>query len=116
LHELPVVQSLFDLCIRHAYANDASRVISVTLRVGEASDLQDEWIQRYFDYVSKGTMAEGAKLIIERVPLVVRCKQCSEDFQVNLREVQRVLCPRCNETKFEYVSGREYRLEHMEIV
>ncbi len=116
MHELPVIQSLFDLCVRHANANNAKGIISVTLQIGEASDLQEEWIQRYFDYLSKGTMAEGASLIIERVPLVVRCRECSEEFHVDLRKSKRVLCPECGGTKFEYVSGREYQVDRMEII
>lgn len=116
MHELPVIESLFDLCMRHASTNNASKVVSVTLRIGEASDLQDEWIQRYFDYLCKDTIIAGAKLIIDRVPLMVRCKECSEEFHVDLRKVQQVLCPKCGEMKFEYVSGREYSVDSMEIV
>lgn len=116
MHELPVIQSLFELCLKHANANNATRVVSVTLRIGEASDLQDEWIQRYFDYLCKETVAEGAKLIINRVPLMVRCKECSEEFHVDLRKTRKVTCPKCRQIKFEYVSGREYSVDSMEIV
>jgi len=116
LHELPVIQSLFEICMRHARANNANKVVSVTLKIGEASDLQDEWIQRYFDYLCKETILEGAKLIINRVPLMIRCKECSEEFHVDLRKTQQVLCPKCGGTKFEYVSGREYSVDSIEIV
>jgi hydrogenase nickel incorporation protein HypA/HybF len=116
LHELPVIQSVLDLCIKHANAHDARKVISVTLRVGAASDLQEEWVQRYFDYLSKGTMAQGATLIIERVPVVLRCKHCTREFPANLRDAQKISCPQCHATEFEYVSGREYRVERMEVV
>jgi len=116
LHELPVIESLFNVCMRHASSNNASKVISVTLKIGEASDLQEEWIQGYFDYLCKDTIAAEAKLIIERVPLMVRCKECSEEFHVDLRKSRQVLCPKCGGTKFEYVSGREYSVDSMEIV
>jgi hydrogenase nickel incorporation protein HypA/HybF len=115
MHELPIIKSIFDICMKHAKANDASRIFSVTLKVGDATDLQDEWIQRYFDYLCKGTMAEGAKLTIERVPFVIRCKKCSESFQVNIREQRQVECPKCKGKDFAYVSGREYRVENMEV-
>ena len=116
MHELPVVQSLFDICVKHATANNVTRIIAVNLKVGEVSDLQDEWIQRYFDFLSKGTIVEGAKLKIERVPLVVRCKKCAETFHVNIRERQKVECPKCGGTEFAYVSGREYTVDSMEVV
>jgi len=116
MHELPIVKSIFDICIKHATANNANKILSVTLKVGEISDLQDQWIQRYFDFLSKGTIVEGAKLIIKRVPLVMRCKLCSESFQVNINERKQVECPRCKGTKLAYVSGREYIVENLEIV
>ncbi len=116
MHELPIVQSMFDICMRHATANGAKKIIAVNLKVGEASDLQDEWIQRYFDFVARGTVAEGARLRIERVPLMVRCQKCSEVFPVDLRRGGKVECPGCRATEFAYVSGREYTVDSMEVV
>jgi hydrogenase nickel incorporation protein HypA/HybF len=116
MHELPIVKSIFDICVKHATANNAKKILSVTLKVGEISDLQDQWIQRYFDFLSKGTIVEGAKLIIKRVPLVMRCKQCSESFQVNIKEGRQVECPKCMGNKLAYVSGKEYIVESLEIV
>jgi len=116
MHELPIVKSIFDLCVKHATANNVKRIIAVNLKVGEVSDLQDEWIQRYFDFLSKGTIVEGAKLKIERVPLVVRCNKCAESFHVNIRDSKKVDCPKCQGTEFSYVSGREYTVDSMEVV
>ena len=116
MHELPVIQSLFDICLKHARSNKARRILSVTLKIGEASDLQEEWIQRYYEFLCKDTIAEGSKLVIERVPLFVRCKNCEEEFHVDLRREKNVQCPKCGGTSFGYVSGREYSVESMEIV
>ena len=116
MHELPIVQSMFDICLRHAKANNVQKVISVNLKVGEVSDLQDEWIQRYFDFLARGTIVEGARLRIERVPLVVRCQKCSESFPVDIRQGGTVACPKCQATELAYVSGREYTVDSMEVV
>ena len=115
MHELPIVQSMFDICVKHAMANNVKKVIAINLKVGEVSDLQDEWIQRYFDFLAKGTVVEGARLKIERVPLVVRCKKCAESLHVNMRERQKVECPKCQAADFAYVSGREYTVDSMEV-
>jgi len=116
MHELPIVQSIFDICVKHATVNKVKKIIAVNLKVGEVSDLQDEWIQRYFDFLSKGTIVQGARLNIERVPLVVRCKKCAESFRVDLRDGRKVECPKCRATEFAYVSGREYTVDSMEVV
>ena len=31
--------------------------MEIHLQIGEITDFDDEWIQRYFDFVSKGTIA-----------------------------------------------------------
>ncbi len=116
MHELPIVKSMFDICMRHATANSVKKIIAVNLKVGEVSDLQDEWIQRYFDFLARGTIVEGARLKIERVPLVVRCQKCSESFAVDIRQGKTVECPKCQATEFAYVSGREYTVDSLEVV
>ena len=116
MHELGVIERLFDICTRNAEANNATKIISVLLKIGEGSDLQEEWIQRYFDYLCEGTIAEGAKLVIERTPLIVKCKECSEEFHVDLRKTEKAVCPKCGGTKFELISGREYMVENIEII
>ncbi|MRR14425.1 hydrogenase maturation nickel metallochaperone HypA [archaeon] len=114
MHELPVTQGILDVVIRHAHMNRVTKVHAISLAIGEMSDLQDEWIQRYFDYISKGTIAEGARLVIERVTVVFRCKGCSEDFQVDIRKMKEIVCPGCGKNDFELVSGREYYIRNME--
>jgi hydrogenase nickel incorporation protein HypA/HybF len=116
MHELPVMKSVLDICLRHAARNNAKKIISVKLKVGELSDLQDNWMQRYFDHLSKGTPAEEARLLIERMPLIMHCSLCSDSFPVNLREDEDIRCPRCGSEELTYVSGREYRVESMEVV
>ena len=47
---------------------------------------------------------------------LMRCRDCSEEFHVDLRNSQKVLCPQCRGTRFEYVSGREYEVDSIQIV
>ena len=60
MHELPVTESILNIVLTHAKRNRARKVISIHLKIGELSDLENEWVQRYFDYLSKDTIAEGA--------------------------------------------------------
>ena len=116
MHELPVTESILSIVVKHAEKHRVKRVVTVSLRIGELSDLEDEWIQRYFDYLSKGTIAEGAKLAIERSPVVLRCGDCGESFHVNFREVKEVICPQCSGKKSSLVSGREYFIKDIAVM
>lgn len=116
MHELQVTERILDVVLEHARANDARKVVVVHLRVGELSDLEDEWIQHYFDYLSRGTLAENARLAIARVPIVLRCEACGRSFTVTRRALGETPCPDCGGTACALVSGRGYVVENLEVM
>jgi hydrogenase nickel incorporation protein HypA/HybF len=116
VHELGVTKNIFDIVIGHARTNSVQKVLTIHLRIGALSDLEDEWIQRYFDYLSRGSVAEGARLRIDRIPAVFRCESCSSFFESNLKTVKEIRCPDCRSQNCTLVSGDEYQIENMEAV
>lgn len=115
MHELQVTESILDIVVRHAEANQVNKILSIQLRIGELSDLEDEWIQRYFDYLSKETIAAGAKLKIERSPVVMECNDCSNRYEVDMKKNQDIRCPECGGKENTFISGREYYIKDMEV-
>jgi hydrogenase nickel incorporation protein HypA/HybF len=65
-----------------------------------------------FEAITRGGIAEGAVLEIEEVPLRIRCHQCDEVFTI---DDPFMLCPRCEGTDIEMISGRELEITSMEI-
>ena len=116
MHELQVTQRILDIVLRHSQANGVNKVISIQLKIGELSDLEDEWVQKYFDYLSKDTIAKNAKLKIERTPDVMKCDKCGHSFEVNIKEVRDIQCPECAHEKSTLMSGREYYIKDMEVI
>ncbi len=115
MHELPVTERILDIVRKHAERHHVRRVLSITLTVGELSDLENEWIQHYFDYLSKDTVADGARLHIERQPIVVSCNKCGRSQEVKKEQLGEAICPECGDSgDFSLVSGREYYIKEME--
>ena len=114
MHELPVTQSILDIVLKHAQMNGVTKIHTISLAIGKMSDLEDEWVQRYFDYLSKDTIAQGARLKIERTPVVLGCDSCSHNFEVDIKKMEDIVCPQCGEKKFSLISGREYYIKNME--
>jgi hydrogenase nickel incorporation protein HypA/HybF len=115
MHELPITESILKIVLKHAEANNVRQVVSIHLQIGKLSDLEDEWIQRYFDYLSKGTAAEGAKLKIERMPIRVQCNACSSSYEADSAKLGELACPTCGEKDGTLLSGREYYIKDMEV-
>ena len=117
MHELPVIEKISDIVIKHAEQNGVKKVVTVRLMVGELTDLLDEWMQRYFEYCTKDTVAEGARLEIERVPAVMRCSTCEREVQVKKENLDSVKCAGCGEEKnFQLISGNDYFIRDMEAI
>lgn len=116
MHELAITERILDVVLKHARGQDVSRVVRIHLRIGPLSDLEDEWIQHYFDYLSRGSIAENAKLAIVHAPAVLRCTACDCSFDARREELGSARCPECGENGVELVTGREYVIENMEVV
>lgn len=114
MHELPVTKSILAIVLRHAEAQGVKRVVTIQLMVGALSDLEPEWLQTYFDHLSKGTPAEGAKLLVGRSPLTFLCEPCSAEYHATREELESASCPRCGSREASLVSGTGYRVESME--
>jgi hydrogenase nickel incorporation protein HypA/HybF len=115
MHELPITESILNIVLKHAGLNNARQVMSIHLQVGKLSDLEDEWLQRYFDYLSKGTVAEGAKLKIERMPVRVQCSACPVSYEAEVAQMGNLVCPACGANRGTLLSGRDYFIKTMEV-
>lgn len=115
MHELPVTRSILGIVLRHAEANGVQRVMAIDLSIGALSDLEAEWIQSYFDHLSRGTPAEGATLRVKRSPLTFRCEPCAAEFTATREELASARCPGCRSRDVSVIAGTGYTVESMEV-
>ena len=115
MHELPITESILKIVLKHAETNNVRQVVTIHLQIGKLSDLEDEWIQRYFDFLSKGTLAQGAKLKIERMPIMLQCSACSTSYEAEATKLGDLVCPNCGQKDSTLLSGREYYIKDMEV-
>lgn len=115
MHELQITERILKIVLQHAAGQRIGRIVRIHLRVGELSDLEDEWIQHYFEYLSRGTLAEQAQLAITRAPIVVRCGECAASFEVPKSTLGEATCAQCGASRLQLVSGRGYFIENMEV-
>jgi len=112
MHEMAVTQSILDIAIRHAHQAGASQIHQINLVIGEMSGVVDDSVQFYFDFLSRDTLAQGARLVFDRRPAVYRCRACDTAFNPTGFEWA---CPACGKLDFEVVSGREFRVDSIEV-
>lgn len=114
MHELPVMNRILAVAEKHARMNRIQRILKIDLEVGRLSDLEEKWMRRYFDQISKGSIAEGALLSVEWKPVVLACSACGTTFEPELSGDSPSACPECLNTGGTLVSGRGYVIKSME--
>jgi hydrogenase nickel incorporation protein HypA/HybF len=112
VHELSLVASVFDILEEKAREHGASRVTAVVLRVGRMSGVVPDLLESAFDTYKIGTLAGGARLTIEVVPVKLRCPDCGG---AGAREDADFSCAACGSRRVEIVEGREIVVEKIEL-
>jgi len=115
MHEMALTAPIVDIVVRQARICDAKHVRKVKLKVGELRDIVEPMMKDCFRHFAQGTAAEGADLIVEHVPLRVRCTNCGCEFGGRKTELRDLCCPSCREKHFELMTGSELYVEDIEI-
>lgn len=112
MHEMSLMGGVFEVIEQTISQHDIKRVLQVKLKVGELTNAEPEALDMAFEAYSKGTLCEGAELIVERVSVRGRCKTCHEEFAV---ATMLFLCPKCQNSGIDVIQGEELLLESLEV-
>ncbi|NGQ94369.1 hydrogenase maturation nickel metallochaperone HypA [Brevibacillus sp. SYP-B805] len=112
MHELSIAHSLVELAIEAAEHTGIKRVQALYVKLGALSGVVKEALVFSFDAVIQGTPLEGARLVIEDVPVKVFCPDCQEAHI--LPEPFPMRCPVCGTKTGQLLEGREMELYALE--
>lgn len=112
MHELAITEGIMDTALPAAKAAGAQKILEIRLKIGDLSGVFPEYITENFEKLSKGTIAEGAKLKFSKIPASIHCMQCGFEGEINRSKIE---CPKCSGTDFKITSGREYYVDSLEV-
>jgi hydrogenase nickel incorporation protein HypA/HybF len=112
MHEYAVTEGLLKLVLEEAQKAGATKITEIKLVIGDLSTIIDESIQMYFDLMSEGTIAHGARLVFRRVPARFECKDCGHDYE---KPAKGYDCPQCCGLGMPTGVGREFYVESMDV-
>ena len=76
MHEVSVVTSLVDAVIAELQKYNVIRVNSVTVIIGDLTNLGEEQMSFAYEIVTQGTILEGSQFIVEHEPIELECWDC----------------------------------------
>ncbi len=113
MHEISLIESVIALIEDERRRQEFSRVHMVRLHVGTLGHAEPDALRFCFDAVTRGTVAEGARLEIEMVQGEGRCDNCHTFIQLHERFS---VCPLCGSFNVRMTAGDELRLAELEVV
>ncbi len=114
MHEMGIALQIIEIATASLPADlGEARVVAVNLKIGKLAAVVPESLRFCFDVAVKDTPLAGAKLAIEEVPVVARCKDCNARRTI---DEPVFICKTCESGSLEILSGRELDIESIEVV
>jgi hydrogenase nickel incorporation protein HypA/HybF len=117
MHELSLADGMLKTVIDAAQKEKAKKIKSIKLEMGEILLVNTEQLTFCFDIISKGTIAEGAKLDITFLKPRVHCNKCSKEFNIRSENdfpILQMVCE-CGSNDVTILSGREFNIKSIKI-
>jgi len=112
MHELSATQTILTKALRQASEKNARRIKSLRLAIGEIAELDRNLIEKFWDELSSGTLAEQAQLHFHEIEAELQCMACFQRYHPADRKIR---CPYCGGYGAKVLSGEEFYLELLEL-
>ena len=110
MHEFSLVEALISSLEKMGKEEGWGRVTEIRLRVGALRQVFPDILEFAFETASTGTFLQGARLLVEEVPLSYRCLKCGTVWGE-----EGGPCPACGSGVRETLAGMEMDIQSVEV-
>ena len=112
MHELAICQALMNQVESIAAERNARSVVSIVVGMGPLSGVEAQLLKHAYPVASAGTIAEGARLVVENLPVRIKCTQCGSESDAL---PNKLVCKACGDWRTTLISGDELMLMRVEL-
>ena len=112
MHELGIMTGVMEAVEKSAVQAGATKVLKVTLSIGEMTEAIEDSLRFAFEVLTEGTMSEGAELEINMVTPRSLCLDCGAEYE---HDRFHMVCPECGGYNTKLLAGRELQIDSVEV-
>ncbi|HEY0833909.1 MAG TPA: hydrogenase maturation nickel metallochaperone HypA [Azospirillum sp.] len=112
MHEMALCESLLMAMEEAARGSGFAKVRRVRLEIGRFAGVEVQALRFGFDVVMRGSLAEGAELVVLDRPGQAWCFDCEEGVEIDERYSP---CPRCGGARMQPTGGTEMTIKDLEV-
>ena len=105
--------SIVDAATEEAARQGATQINAVHLKLGPLSGVVKDALLFSYGLACDGTALQGSQLVIEDVPVIAFCPQCSEERIIE--SIQWFACSECGGFASDVIQGKELLITALEI-
>ena len=111
MHEMSLCEGIREIVETQAQAHGVARITRVRLEIGRFSGVEKDALAFAFDVVMRGSVAEGADLVMIDVPGTAMCFDCGHEVEIAERLDP---CPDCGGGRLLPKGGNEMKIKDLE--
>lgn len=133
MHEWALAKGVISTAVSVAEDNDAENISKIKIKIGDLQQVEREIFELALEETSKGTLAEGSEMEIERESATLECRACGEEWEFEKSKDELsdeeaesihflpdlahtyIRCPNCNSPDFKIKKGRGVWLDSVEL-
>jgi hydrogenase nickel incorporation protein HypA/HybF len=112
MHEMSLCENILGILQDQAASQNFSKVDRICLEVGPLSGVEPEALRFGFDVVTRGSLADGARLDIFEPEATAYCAACDTTAAIKDRFDP---CPSCGSHLLQIKTGEELRIKELEV-
>ncbi|MBI5331256.1 MAG: hydrogenase maturation nickel metallochaperone HypA [Betaproteobacteria bacterium] len=110
MHEMSLAEGILQIVEDAAAQQGFKRVTEVRLEIGALSGVEVEALSFCLDVVLKDSVADGAKVELERLPGQGFCIACGQSVEI---AALYDACPKCGSYQVQATGGTEMRVKDL---
>lgn len=112
MHEMALCESVLQVLEEQARVQDFQRISRVRLEIGRLSGVEIAALRFGFEVVTRGSLAEGARLDILEPPGTAWCMPCEAVVEIARRGDP---CPDCGSHQLQVTGGDQMNIKDLEV-
>ena len=113
MHEMGIAESLVNELVGLLKKNKGARIETVNIELGPLAGIDAEALDFAFTFAAEDTPAKGAKLVLEKLPLMTECLDCGKSAESKLGDLK---CEFCGSGNVKIIKGREMIIKSVELI
>ena len=122
MHEGSITTQIVGSVLQEAKKRNAKKVVEVHLVIGKLTFLNPEQVRFWYEMLTKDTIMEKSKLVIDESEGIVKCPNC--DYEGDFKYVDdpalhiatpTLNCPKCNAT-VKIVGGKDCLIKNVKML